>query len=102
MQLHIKYLLSMEDSARTRAACVKYLQRYLVRFVPNRVDLANEFLECAASLGGRLHPPHLSWKYTSVERLFGLSTAKEIQARYNLMKSSILRAWDRLLWVNGL
>lgn len=102
MQLHIRYLLSLEDSERTRAACVKYLQRYLQYFAPERVDLANELRARAISLGGRLNKPKLSWKYVPVQKIFGLSFAKELQDRYNSLKSSVIGEWDRLLWLSGL
>ncbi len=39
MQLHIAYLRSLEDSERTRAASVKYLQNWLVFFYPERMDI---------------------------------------------------------------
>src|SRR5438876_3952961 len=39
MQLHIRYLRSLEDSDRVRAACVNYLQTWLPEFHPERPDL---------------------------------------------------------------
>ncbi len=34
MRMHISYLLSLEDSARTRSACAKYLQTWITVFTP--------------------------------------------------------------------
>ncbi len=34
MQLHIRYLLSLENTERSRAACVRYLQNWVVYFYP--------------------------------------------------------------------
>jgi glycosyltransferase involved in cell wall biosynthesis len=38
MRQHINYLLSLEDSARTRTACLNYLQTWLLAFIPERPD----------------------------------------------------------------
>jgi len=39
MELHIAYLRSLEDSPRSRAACVQYLQNWLIFFYPERKDI---------------------------------------------------------------
>src|SRR5208282_1367964 len=39
MRLTISYLRSLEDTPRSRAACVTYLQNWLVFFYPQRMDL---------------------------------------------------------------
>jgi len=39
MQLHIRYLRSLEDSPRARAACLIFLQDWLIQFYPERPDL---------------------------------------------------------------
>lgn len=98
MRLHISYLLSLEDSERTRAACVKYLQNWLINFYPERLDLVNEAEQLAARLGGRLEPPRLSWKYDWVRRLFGWGSAKRTQIFLRGVTSSVLRAWDKILF----
>src|SRR6516162_8697443 len=38
MQLHVKYIRSLEDSERVRAACLNYLQTWLINFYPERPD----------------------------------------------------------------
>src|SRR5205809_2560123 len=60
MQLHVKYLLAIENSARTRASCMKYLQNWLPYFYPRRVDLLKDLQKIAASLGGELKTPRVS------------------------------------------
>lgn len=97
MKLQIKYLLACEDSDRARAACVKYLQRWLGNFYPNRPDIVREAQQLAASMGGRLSLPKASWKYAWIEKLFGFGAAKRSQLYYNRLKSSALRKWDRLM-----
>ncbi len=51
MKLHIGYLRSLVDDARARAACVTYLQNWMINFYPDRLDLfeqANELAETSA------------------------------------------------------
>lgn len=76
MKLHIQYLRSLEDSERTRSACVTHLNTWLPTFHPNRPDLMQEAQQIAASLGGQLSLPQASWKYTWIEKLFDLAAAK--------------------------
>ena len=76
MQLHIGYLRSIEDTPRTREACLAYLQRNLINFYPERADIVRQAEQIAADLGGQLWPPHLSWKYSWIKRAFGWEVAK--------------------------
>src|SRR5271154_5829534 len=39
MELHLRYIRSLENSQRVRDACVTYLQNWLVYFYPDRPDL---------------------------------------------------------------
>src|SRR5262249_59488473 len=71
MRLHIRYLLSLEDSSRTRAACVKYLQNWLLTFYPERMDIVREAESLAAELGGKLVGPGLPWKDVWLRRAGG-------------------------------
>ncbi len=97
MQLHIRYLRSLEDSQRVRAACLRYLQNWQHYFYPERLDLVNELQKLAESLGGRLRTPCLSWKYAWIEKLFGRMAAKRTQLCYNQCKSAVIRTWDKSL-----
>jgi len=53
MELHIRYILSLEDSQRVREACVTYLQNWVYFLYPDRADLVLRVEEIAASLGGK-------------------------------------------------
>src|SRR5437899_3664859 len=75
MKLHIGYLRSLEDTPRIREASLRYLQRNMINFYPERVDIVQEAEKLAAELGGHLRPPHLSWKYSWIKSLFGWSAA---------------------------
>jgi glycosyltransferase involved in cell wall biosynthesis len=98
MELHIRYLRSLEDSQRVRDACVTYLQNWLVFFYASRPDLAKQAEEMAASLGGKLHPPALSWKYSWIAVLFGLQQARRAQVVLPRVKWSLIRRWDHALF----
>lgn len=56
MELHIRYIRSLEDSQRVRDACVTYLQNWSFFFYPDRLDLFRQAEEMAASLGKRAGP----------------------------------------------
>jgi glycosyltransferase involved in cell wall biosynthesis len=98
MQLQIGYLRSMDDSERTRAACVNYLQTWLPNFYPDRPDIVEQAQQHAAALGGKVHPPRLSWKYAWIRWIAGWRAAKWVQHHYNQFKLSLLRSWDKMLF----
>jgi glycosyltransferase involved in cell wall biosynthesis len=98
MQLHVKYLRSLEDSDRVRAACMTYLQNWLITVYPERPDIVEGLEKIAAELGGRLEPPRLRWKYAWIKSLFGWQAAKQMQLALPMLKASYLRAWDRTMY----
>jgi glycosyltransferase involved in cell wall biosynthesis len=98
MKLHIQYLRSLEDSERVRKASLAYIQTWYRNFYPERPDLMQEAQQLAASLGGRLSLPKVSWKYAWIQRLFGFAVAKRASQRWNHYKSSVMRSWDKALF----
>jgi glycosyltransferase involved in cell wall biosynthesis len=97
MQMHIRYLRSLEDSERVRAACVQYLQNWLMAFYPERMDIVGQARELAKELGGMLQDPRVRWKYAWIESLFGLETAKRAQIVLPSAKASMFNAWDKTM-----
>ena len=95
VQLHIGYLRSLDDSQRVRAACVTYLQNYLIDFYPDRPDIVQKAEALATELGGRLQMPTLSWKYDWIRRLCGWDAGKSIEEYLRWLKWSSLRRWDK-------
>jgi glycosyltransferase involved in cell wall biosynthesis len=98
MRLQIGYLRSLDDSKRSRAASIDYLQAWLHNFHPNRPDLVQEVERLAADLGGRVSLPKAPWKYSWIEKLFGLAAAKDVRAFYHRGKFSTVRAWDKMMF----
>lgn len=101
MQLHIRYLRSLESSERAREACVRFLQNWLVYFYPDRLDIARQVEQMAKELGGQLEVPRLSWKYSWIKNLFGWGWAKRVQFFMLSTKWALVGFWDKLLFRIG-
>jgi glycosyltransferase involved in cell wall biosynthesis len=101
MQLHIRYLRSLDDSDRARAACVTFLQNWMVYFYPERLDLFQQAADMAKDLGGQLEIPRLSWKYSWIRAIFGLSLARRAQIILPRFRWSVVRLWDKTLFRLG-
>lgn len=98
MQMHVKYIRSLEDSDRVRAACLTYLQNWLLNFYPERPDIVRELELLAKSLGGRLEEPRLLWRYAWIKPLFGWHAAKNAQIVLPELKASLRRSWDKAMY----
>lgn len=98
MQLHIMYLRKLEDSERTRAACVKYLGTWLDNFEARRPDIVSQVRQLAASLGGTLQMPGVRPKYAWLEKFFGRRAARRAQCLLPNLKTSLVRSWDKAMY----
>ena len=98
MQLHVKYIQALEDSDRVRAACVNYLQNWLINFYPERPDIVAELEKLAWRLGGRLEVPQLRWKYAWIKPPFGWGPAKSAQFVLPQLKADLMISWDRAMY----
>lgn len=97
MKLHMGYLRSLEDSERTRVACLKYIRTWLHEFYPHRLDLVGQFKQIIAELGGQFEEPRLSWKYRWILKLCGWPLARRAQLLMPKARASLRIAWDRAL-----
>jgi len=102
MQRHIGYLRSLEDSARTRAACVAYLGNWLNYFYPARPDLIEAVKQLAVTLGGRLELKPLRPKYAWLEKPFGRRFASRAQTALPNFKTALVRSWDHAMFRLGI
>jgi glycosyltransferase involved in cell wall biosynthesis len=93
----IRYLLSLEESARTRRASIQLLQDWLPYFHPEHPDLVERVRHMARELGGELSLPRLKWKYRPIEWLFGPPSAATLSRTFPILKSRIAAEWDRSL-----
>lgn len=97
MQMHIGYLRSLEDSQRVRAACLAYLQNYVIDFYSQRADIVAQMRQAAADMGGQLELPRLSWKYAWIQPLLGRRCAQRTQLFLPTLKWAVKRPCDRAL-----
>jgi glycosyltransferase involved in cell wall biosynthesis len=95
LTLHTQYIRSLEDSGRVRLAVLKYLQRWLVEFYPERPDLVAGLEDMASKFSGTLEPPTLRWKYSWLATFLGFARAKRVQALAPRVRHSVSRALDR-------
>jgi len=101
LYLCISHLRNLEDSDRTRAACVSFLQGRLNYFYPEREDLLRQIRALARELGGDLEPFRLNWKYLPVKALFGWKAAKQLSAIESNMRIRAHVQYEKLLMASS-
>ncbi len=97
--LCIQHLLSLEDTEKTRAACVKLLQNRLAYFYPEKQELMKKMKDLSRDLGGDLVTPSESWKFAAMRRILGWKTAKKIKSLAWRAEVATNRNWDRALYI---
>ena len=95
VQLHIKYLRSLDDGERSRTACLRYLQASLIHFYPEKTEIIRQAIELARDLGGQLVSPGLSWKYAWMKVIFGWPFAKYGRQVLLKLKWKTAKWWDK-------
>lgn len=98
MQLQIRHLRSFRDDERVRAACLKYMQRWLINFYPERPDIVDELQQLARELGAELKIPPLRWKYAWIGKAFGYRAGKRAQTSLPVLKWRVIRAWEKIVF----
>ncbi len=94
---YVHRLRAMEESPRTRAACLKLLQCQAIYFYPERPDLLRQLQDIATNLGGRLERPTLRAKYRWLQKALGWSIARKAQQVLPAFRSILEKQWERLL-----
>jgi glycosyltransferase involved in cell wall biosynthesis len=90
MQLHIGYLLRLEDSARVRAALLQYIHTWSRAFHPDRADIYAALRDMATALDGSFELPRLRWKYRWMSLFIGEARAWRMQLALPYWKSRVL------------
>lgn len=98
INLSIKHLRSIEDSERTRSACIRLLESAMWRFCQEEEGALERFYSLARELGGTLPPPKISWKYYPVKKVFGWSAANKAMRNWRRAKAITHKELDRLLY----
>ena len=96
MKFHIRNLLSLEDSPRTRIASLAYIQTWAKSFSPTREDILTELESMARSLGGELGTPKLRREYAWMEPIIGRQLAWRAQLALPHIKARVASAAERL------
>jgi glycosyltransferase involved in cell wall biosynthesis len=102
LQLYFTNLRAADDSARVRAACIRYLQTTLNEHCPESDAVLRRAAEMAAECGGSLDEPKMAAKYAVLQSLLGRAKAKHIQLTYNHWKALLFRSWDEAMFRVGL
>lgn len=97
IEMHINYVLAVEDTERVRAACLKYLQNNLVHFYPGQAEILAHAQRLAGLLGGKLEEPSFEPKYAWIERIAGPHVAKSAQLYLPRARWAVARRWDKAL-----
>ena len=95
VELNISHLLSVDCSERARNACLTYLQMYVTYLCPQDPALVERAERLAASLGGMIGPPQLSWRFSWIKTVIGLNAAKKARFHFRRLMNSLLKAIDR-------
>jgi glycosyltransferase involved in cell wall biosynthesis len=98
MKQHIRCLRLIEDSNRSRKACLAYLECWCENFYPDRPDLIAESQALAGQLGGCLQVSRLRWKYAWMKPLFGWKVAKGAQMALPRLKAWLLGRYDMAMY----
>jgi hypothetical protein len=88
---------ALEDSDRSRQACVTFLRNRLIYYYPQHREMLNEIYALAEELGGALSIPPLLPQYEIVRALFGWKVAKRSRDLIGSTKQQLSRAFDKII-----
>lgn len=91
---------ALEDSERSRKACVTFLLNRLCYYYPDHQELLDQIYALARELGGDLSnskPPMLP-HYEMLRKLTGWKLAKRLQDVIPNAKQSVLRSVDKIIY----
>jgi glycosyltransferase involved in cell wall biosynthesis len=98
LSITINRLRTLEDSFRTRSACLNVLQRWLIFFYPEKIKILEMVNALAKDLGGELMPPSLNWKYSAIKSFFGWRTAKKVEELAPMIRMTLEKKLDKLFY----
>jgi glycosyltransferase involved in cell wall biosynthesis len=93
----IQHFRSLEDSERSRSACVTFLRNRLIYFYPEHPELVQRMYAVAEELGGTLSEAPLGGKYDAIRSYLGWRMAKRSQTIVGNSKVWASRNWDKLM-----
>ena len=95
LSLMFDHLLQLEDSERTREACLSYLNYWFYHFYPNRIDLLEEL---ADRLGGELKIQKTRLRYFFAEKILGYNQSQKLKSTITKIIETNRKNWDLLMY----
>lgn len=96
-RLCIRHLRQLEDSDRTRDACLRLLQGSLHYFYASRPDIVKAAEVLANDLGGILTPPAVSRGFRAISSVTGWKLAMKIKRGVFKIELFCRKGWEGLL-----
>jgi glycosyltransferase involved in cell wall biosynthesis len=93
----IAHFRSLEDSERSRKACVTFLRNRLIFYYPKHQGMLNQLHALAEQLGGTLSTPPLPPHYEIIRTLVGWKMAKRTRDSIRGAKHGVLRSLDKII-----
>jgi glycosyltransferase involved in cell wall biosynthesis len=97
-QLSIEHLLSLEDSEKTRTACLMLLENRLWHFYPDKKELIKKLEAIAQTIGGNMLELRETRKYLFIGKYFGFNTAKRLRNIIYKSKKNIQKNVDKIFY----
>lgn len=94
----IEHFRMLEDSERTRDACMTFLQNTFDYLCTDEIPILENARNVAADLGGMLVPPRLRPKYLMIEKFIGRRMAKKVQDVIPQFKTMIAQRRDKIFY----
>jgi hypothetical protein len=88
---------SIEESERSRAACVTFLRNRLIYYYPEQQELLAQIYALANELGGSLDKPPLLPHYEVLRRIVGWKLAKRVQDIVPTLRQNFRRSVDKFI-----
>jgi glycosyltransferase involved in cell wall biosynthesis len=95
--LCIKHIRALEESERTKTACIKFLDMRLRYFYPVKPAIVKAAEKLANELGGTLRQPEMSWKMRLVVKIAGWGLAMKISNWLWTIEVLSRKNWDRII-----
>ena len=97
--MSIGHFRALEDSERTRRACVQCLQDTFDALGPNSRGVQEKARRLAQELGEQVSMRPLRPRYRTIERTLGCRIAGVMQDSIPVMREALFKGWDKLLFM---
>jgi glycosyltransferase involved in cell wall biosynthesis len=101
-KLKIRCFLSLEDSDRTKTACIALLQANRPYFYPEKTDLLRQMNTLVLELGGNLESLEFNKRFSPMQALLGPRWGKKARTFFRKLRLARAVRWDEVLQKLGL